>query len=146
METKENKKLGVWMDQSQAFLISMENHHPFLLEKIVSPVESMVRYPGETDTKTKLGTGLAASNHEKKTNHVHQEQLKKYFSVLEDKIRSFDEILLLGPGVLKTQFFNHITSNKSLNKTKVQVKDSDKLTFNQLLATIREHYSAVESV
>jgi hypothetical protein len=145
METKENKKLGVWMDQSQAFLICMENHHPFLLEKIVSPIESRVRYSGETDSKTKLGTSLAASNHEKKTNHIHKEQLKKYFSVLEDSIRSFDEILLLGPGVLKTQFFKHISSNKSFSESKIQVKDSDKLTFNQLLAIIREHYSAVES-
>jgi len=141
METKENKKIGVWMDQKQALLVSCENKHASFKEKVESPVESMVRYPGETDSKTKMKNNLAASNNEYKTHHVHQEQLKKYFSILKDKLDGYDEILLLGPGVFKNQFLKHISTNKGFSKVKVHALDADKMTSNQLLTLVKKHFS-----
>lgn len=141
METKEKKKLGVWMDQSHAFLVTCENHQASLLEEVESPVESMVRYPGESDSKIRVGSTHAASNNEIKTNHIHQEQVRRYFSLLEDKVGGYDEILLSGPGVLKTQFLKQISSNKSFGNVKVHTLDADKMTSNQLLAFVKNHFS-----
>lgn len=141
METKESKKLGVWMDQSHAFLVTCENHQASLLEEVESPVESMVRYPGETDSKIRVGSTHAASNNEIKTHNIHQEQLKKYFSLMENKLAGYDEILLSGPGVLKNQFLKQISSNKAFSKVKVHTEDADKMTPNQLLTYVKKHFS-----
>lgn len=141
METKVNKKLGVWMDQKQALLFAWDNQKATLLEKLESPVESMVRYPGETDSKTRLGSNFAASNNEKKTNNIYQEQVKKYFSELEEKLGGYEEILLFGPGVFKNQFLKQISSNKGFNSVKVNTQDADKMTPNQLLAFVKKHFS-----
>lgn len=145
METKENKKLGIWMDQSRAYLIACSDKQASLIEEIESPVESMVRYPGESDSKIRVGSTHAASNNEVKTNNIHQEQLKKYFSMVEDKLIGFEDILLLGPGVLKNQFFKKISSNKAFSKVKVQLQDADKMTSNQLLAVVRAYFTTKSS-
>jgi hypothetical protein len=145
METKDNKKLGVWMDQSRAYLIACEDKQASLMEEVESPVESMVRYPGETDSKFRVGGTHAASNQEIKSNNIHQEQVKRYFSMLEEKLQGFEDILLLGPGVLKNQFLKKISSNKAFSKVKVHLQDADKMTTNQLLAVVRGHFSTRNS-
>lgn len=141
METKDNKKLGLWMDQSRAYLIACEDKQTSLLEEVESPVESMVRYPGETDSKIRIGGTHASSSQETKSNNIHQEKVKKYFSMLEEKLLGFEDILLLGPGVLKTQFLKKISANKAFSKVKVHTVDADKMTSNQLLALVKKHFS-----
>ena len=141
METKENKKIGVWMDQKQAVLVSCKNEHAAFTEKIQSPIESMVRYPGETDSKTKMKGSFSASNNEHKIHNIHQEQTKKYFSILKEKLNGYDEILLLGPGIFKNQFLKHISSNKGFSKVKVEALDADKMTSQQLLTLVKKHFS-----
>lgn len=141
METKDNKKLGVWMDQSRAYLIACHDKQASLVEEVESPVESMVRYPGETDSKTRVGSTHAASNNEVKTNNIHHEQVKKYFSLMENKLDGYDDILLCGPGVIKNQFLKHISTNKAFSKVKVHTVDADKMTPNQLLAFVKKHFS-----
>ncbi len=141
MEAKENKKIGVWVDQKQAFLVTCENKQVSLKEKVESPIESMVRYPGETDSKTKMKSNFAASNNEHKTNNIHQEQLKKYISILKEKLNGYDEILLFGPGVFKNQFLKYISSDKGFSSVKVHTLDADKMTSNQLLTFVKNHFS-----
>jgi hypothetical protein len=141
METKENKQAGVWMDKRQAFLITRENKQFSFTETIESPIESMVRYPGETDSKTKMKSNLAASNNEHKTNNIQQEQLKKYISMLKARLEGYDEILLFGPGIFKNQFLKHLSSDKAFNNAKVHTMDADKMTSNQLLTFVRNHFS-----
>lgn len=141
METKNNKKLGLWMDHSHAYLIACQDKKVSLLESVESPVEGMVRYPGETDSKFRVGATHAASNQEIKSNNIHQEQIRRYFSALEDKLLGFEEILLLGPGVLKNQFLKKISANKAFSKVKVHTLDADKMTSNQLLALVKKHFS-----
>ncbi|WP_075350323.1 hypothetical protein [Algoriphagus marinus] len=141
METKENKKIGVWMDQRQAFLVTCENKQASLKEKIESPIESMVRYPGETDSKTKMKSNYAASNNEYKTHNIQQEQLKKYISILKGKLDGYDEILIFGPGVFKNQFLKHISTDKGFSSVKVNTLDADKMTSNQLLTFVKNHFS-----
>lgn len=141
MDAKSLKKIGVWIDQNQALLVKYDNKQPALLEKIESPIESKVRYTGETNSKTRIGSNFAASNNEYKTNHIRQEQVKKYFSILENKLGGYDEILLFGPGIFKTQFLKQISSNKAFSHVKAYTLDSDKMTHNQLLAFVKNHFS-----
>lgn len=140
METQDNKKLGLWMNMGKALLVNYQNKEASLMETIDSPVESMIRYEGETDQKTKFG-GQSPSSNENKQNNIHQEQVKKYFSLLEGKLSGYDEILLFGPGTAKKQFLNQLASNKAFSEVKFHIKDADNLTPNQLLSFVRNHFS-----
>lgn len=129
------------MDQSHAIFVSCQNNEAYVMEEIESPLESHVRFPGEGSDMTRFGTALGGtSNNENKKNNTYTNQLKKYFNQLEKKIPAKGEVLLVGPGVLKNQFFKQVSENKNLSSVKIHMKDADKMTINQLCAMVREHY------
>ncbi len=141
MESNSKKKVGVWIDHNQALLVTCNNHRATLYDKVESPIESNVRYNGETNSKTRFGGNYAPSNNENKIHNIEQEQVKKYFSILEDRLDGYDEILLLGPGVFKKQFLKQISSNKQFSHVKAYAVDADKMTHHQLLAFVNDHFS-----
>ncbi|NVJ84695.1 MAG: hypothetical protein HWE15_00210 [Algoriphagus sp.] len=141
METINMKQAGIWMDQEHAILIGYFPNKPFVVEQIDSPIESHVRYEGETSDKTRfMNSQGGSSNNEKKKNNIEEAQLRKYFKLLEDKIQGIEDLLLMGPGITKGQFFKQIRDNKHFNEMKILLKDADKMTFNQLLAMIKDHF------
>jgi hypothetical protein len=131
------------MDQSHALLLSYQEKQALLLEELRSPIRSHVRIPGEGSDLTRFGPGMGdASNNEKRKNNIHQQQLKEYFGQLEKKINAATDLLLLGPGVIKTQFLHHLQEQKHFATVKIKVLDADKMTQNQLQALVRESFSA----
>jgi hypothetical protein len=142
MEPNSWKKIGLWMDQSHAILVGCENGQAYILEEMDSPLESMVRFPGEVSDLTRFGTGPGSTfNNENKKHNIHNNQLKRYFTELKKKIGGKEEIYLLGPGVIKNQFIKQISSDKKFASTKVKVQDADQMSTNQLLALVKEHFS-----
>jgi stalled ribosome rescue protein Dom34 len=81
-----------------------------------------------------------ASNNEKRKNNIHQQQLKEYFGQLEKKVATATDLLLIGPGVVKTQFLHHLQEQKHFATLKMKVLDANKMTHNQLQALVRESY------
>jgi hypothetical protein len=141
MESNGSKKLALWMDQSHALLLSYQDKQALLLEELSSPIRSHVRIPGEGSDLTRFGSGMGdASNNEKRKNNIHQQQLKEYFGQLEKKVATATNLLLLGPGVVKTQFFHYLQEQKHFATLKMKVLDADKMTHNQLQALVRESY------
>ena len=141
METNTSKKIGLWLDQSHAIFVGCDNGQAFILEEMDSPLESRVRFPGEVSDLTRFGTALGSTfNNENKKNNIHSNQLKKYFTELKKKVLGKEEIYLLGPGVVKHQFVKQINSDKKFASTLVKVQDADKMTTNQLLALVKEHF------
>jgi hypothetical protein len=141
MESNGSKKLALWMDQSHALLVSFQDKQALLLEELPSPIRTQVRNPGEGSDLTRFGPGTGdASNNEKKKNNIHQQQLKEYFDQLEKKVYAATDLLLLGPGVVKTQFLHYLQEQKHFATLKMKVLDADKMTHNQLQALVRESY------
>jgi hypothetical protein len=141
MESNGSKKLALWMDQSHALLLSYQDKQALLLEELPSPIRTHVRIPGEGSDLTRFGSGMGdASNNEKRKNNIHQQQLKEYFGQLEKKVARATDLLLLGPGVVKTQFFHYLQEQKHFTTLKMKVLDADKMTHNQLQALVRESY------
>jgi len=129
------------MDQSHALLLSYQDKQALLLEELPSPIRTHVRIPGEGSDLTRFGSGMGdASNNEKRKNNIHQQQLKEYFGQLEKKVARATDLLLLGPGVVKTQFFHYLQEQKHFTTLKMKVLDADKMTHNQLQALVRESY------
>jgi hypothetical protein len=141
METNSLKKIGLWLDQSHAILVGCDNGEAFVLEEMDSPVKTRVRYPGEVSDMTRFGTALGGiSNNENKKNNTYNNQISKYFQELINKVKDMEEIFLIGPGVIKNQFLKQINSDKKFASTQVKVQDADKMTTNQLLALVKEHF------
>ncbi|TDQ16536.1 hypothetical protein DFQ04_2655 [Algoriphagus boseongensis] len=142
METQHPKKAGIWIDQSHATLIGFFENHPCTVEEIESPIESHVRYEGETSDKTQfMNAQVGSFNNEKKRNNIEENQLKKYFNELEEKVVGIKELLLIGPGITKNQFFKQINNNKKFQGTRIIMKDANKMTQNQLFAMVRDHFT-----
>ncbi len=142
MENHEHKKIGLWMDKSHAIFVGCDNGQATILEELESPLESLVRFPGEVSDLTRFGTGPGSiTNNENKKNNIHANQLKKYFNQLKKKVSGTEEIFLMGPGVIKNQFLKQVSTDKKFSATKIKVQDADKMTTNQLLATVKGHFN-----
>jgi hypothetical protein len=61
---------------------------------------------------------------------------------LEKKVATATDLLLLGPGVIKTQFLHYLQEQKHFAALKIKVLDADKMTQNQLQTLVRESFSA----
>ena len=141
MDRNSFKQVGVWIDHSKAHLIGYNKGNAVLIETVDSPYESMKRYEGESDDKTRFSPNPEhASNNEYKKNNITQNELNEYFKMMEGKLQGFDDILLFGPGTVKDQMRNRLRDNKAFNGKWLSVESSDKLTENQLLAFVRDFY------
>jgi hypothetical protein len=143
MESNAFKKIGIWMDQSHALFLGYADEKGVFLEDLPSGIVSRPRIDGEGSDTTRLGPSPGpASNHEKKKNNIHSQQLKAYFHLLEKKLVGKEELLLMGPGVTKTHFFHHLQENKHFSKLKKEVVDADKMSERQLLAKVKQKFSS----
>ena len=143
MESTAYTKIGIWMDQSHALFLGYADEAGVFLEDLPSGIVSRPRIDGEGSDTTRLGPSPGpASNHEKKKNNIHSQQLKAYFHLLEKKLVGKEELLLMGPGVTKTHFFHHLQENKHFSKLKIEVADADKMSEKQLLAKVKQKFSS----
>jgi hypothetical protein len=134
------KKIAVWMDYSQAKLITFENEVA-KTEDIDSQVETHVRVEGEGSQVSSFGAGNFTNN-ENRNNNRHKNEVANYFKVLSGKLHTYDEILLFGPTNAKDQFKNILINDKAFAKKSIILKVTDKLTENQVVAFAREHMVA----
>jgi hypothetical protein len=143
MEAKTSKKIALWMDQSHAILLGYEQNEAHILEELPSPIQSHTREDGEGSDQTRFGAAPSdASNNEHKKHNVLSDQIKTYFQQLEKKLMDKDELLLLGPGVTKTQFSNFLKENKHHDELHITVENAEKMSSNQLVALVKEKFSA----
>ncbi len=139
-------KIGIWMDQSHALLLGYQDEKLLLLDDLPSPIESHTRTDGEGKDLTRFGAEPGdASKNEHKNHNIHQNQIKAYFLLLEKRLHAKEELLLMGPGISKTQFFHYLQANKQFSNLKIEVMDSEKMTENQLLALVKEKFTETEN-
>ncbi len=109
METFSTKQVGVWMDQAKAYLIGVQEGNAYLLEIVASNISRLKREDGEDDDKTRFSSNPQQSSpNEYKKNQVKTNELHGYFKKLQSKLNNFEDILILGPGTVKDQFFNEL--------------------------------------
>ena len=129
------------MDKSKAQIIGYYSDRPFGIENIESPIDNHLRIEGEDADKTIFTPYKGGrSNNEARKHHTYESQLKKYFLELEKRLIGTEELMLVGPGIIKTQFSKHLKEQKKFADLKMEVMDLDKLTHKQLLALIKDHF------
>jgi hypothetical protein len=128
MSYQGKKIVGIWMDNKHAFIFSTANRHVgedfTMLKKIERETHEEEKYKNERFELAK-----------------EKMELKKYFKALSDDIVYDDAVFIFGPGKIQEEFKNILKENH-LFKSKIIEKGSSvsKLSINQMLARVKEHF------
>lgn len=121
------KRLGIWMDHSNAHLIEFEAD-----TDDVKAIESKFTHQ-EKESSLQRSENLM---HNKE-----QQQQGAYYKQLGEVIKNYDEVILFGPTDAKTELFNLLSADLHFSKIKIEVTQTDKMTENQEQAFVRDHFS-----
>lgn len=131
------KKIGIWLDQKEADIISITDNHEEL-NTIYSDIETRERIPGEGKKFGRFGDQYL--NDEKAKKHKIEEQLKKYIDKVIHKVEDAEEILVFGPAQTKIRLEKAILQNPNLAIRLKEVRNADHMTLNQKKAYVREYF------
>ena len=119
--------LGIWMDHANAHII------PFTSD----PIETKI-----------IGSDLTQSNEEnsfqkgeKNMHHKEQDKQWAYYRKLGDVIEQYTDVLLFGPTDAKKELYNILKANHAFINTKIEMKQTDKMSENQEHAFVKEYFS-----
>lgn len=122
--------LGIWMDHSHAYLMELKAD-AIITNCIVS--ESLM--PEETGVEiSQLHVDFNDSYKKEK------QDLSNYYSKISDVIRNYQQVLLFGPTGAKSELFNLLDADHLFDHIKIEKKDTDKMTENQMHALIKEYF------
>ena len=119
-------KLGIWMDHASAHV----------MEFTTDPIETKTIELASTHEKKEHGFQNEIMMH-----HKEQHQQADYYKKIAEVIRKYEEVLLFGPTHAKVELFNFLNGDQHFSKTKIVVKDADKMTENQQHAFVKDHFS-----
>lgn len=90
-------------------------------------------YSPEGSQKSEIKNKYTGSHH---TGHFEQEKknnLKKYYHDLAQQLKDAEKLLLVGPGLAKTEFRNHLEQDhKALAKNIIGIETLDKSTDGEI--------------
>lgn len=124
--TTAKKSLGIWMDHSNAHLMEFNTN----------PIETKI-------ISSKFTHAEKESSLVKSENLMHNKERDfqaEYFKTLAEVIKDYEKIILFGPTNAKVELFNVLKTDLRFAKTKIEVKQSDKMTENQKHAFVREYF------
>ncbi|MCB0652550.1 MAG: hypothetical protein KDC85_14835 [Saprospiraceae bacterium] len=130
--------IGVWIDKSQARIISPTA----LLETISSDIEIRPRYEGEGKEYGRFGNQYMTL--EKTKQHRLEQQEMNYLKTVINTIKDSERILIFGPAQVKNKL-EHLLEEDYATKGKViDVVAAEKMTDKQLVAFVREYYGELD--
>lgn len=129
-QQKQKKFAGVWLDNSEAMIISSDSEQSTGDYHIVDKVQS---------------TGNQGGGSEHSMNNAKKSEQLKYFKSLSHLLNPYDEILLFGPGQSQEQFQNHLQGEVQFKNKEITIDSSDHLTDPQRIAKVREFFKGRQS-
>lgn len=135
-------KMAVFLDHLQARLMTCEKGIAQFSDTVESGKESHPREQGEVSNQARFGANpYQGSNNEYRT-HMQERQLKlSYFQHIADKLQHGDDILLIGAGQAKREFYNYLQKMNGFTHKKIHVMNSDYKTDPQILETVRNFFN-----
>ncbi|HHJ11024.1 MAG TPA: hypothetical protein ENK25_09090 [Bacteroidetes bacterium] len=132
------KMTGIWLDSEKAYVITLVNGTQ-AIEEIESPIETRVRIEGEKKQYSRVG-GMFVNPQKKKTKR-HEQQLKKYYDMIINKIKDSDAIYIFGPSNTPKRFYKELLQDKQLASKLVGFETEGKMTRNQMIAKVKNVYA-----
>jgi hypothetical protein len=119
------RKLGIWMDHSNAYLMELTND--ITVQRVVSELANH-----ETEFNFYKGEKLI----HKKEQHL---QLS-YYKKIGEIIKKYQNVVLFGPTDAKNELLNQIKTDHLFEDIKIEVKNSDKMTEDQMQTFVRDYF------
>lgn len=136
------KQIGIWLNSTKAILVDMTNG-THTVKTIESEVESRTRFPGEGKNYSRLGAMQV--NPSKKHTNRKKHQLSHFFNEIMDNIEDASNIFIFGPSTTKNLLEKEIKRHHSFDNKVVETENADKLTPNQLIAKVKDHFEHMRS-
>ena len=134
------KKTGIWLDKKKALIVKLENSKETLLT-VKSNVEDF-HISGGSGTRFKGGPQDVVQDSKYLERQKHQLQI--YFREVADKITNSDDIVLFGPAGTNEKFYKELQNKyKGIARKVRDVKKSDSLTSNQVVALVKKFYKII---
>jgi hypothetical protein len=122
------KKLGIWMDHSNAHLMEFENAASG--SKTIEPsFTQLLKESGSNDSGEHI------------MHNKEQQQQSAFFKELGEVIKKYGEVILFGPTDAKTELLNMLKKDHHFDKIKIDIRQADKMSENQQHAFVREYFS-----
>jgi len=121
------KNLGIWMDHSSANL----------MEFTTDPIETKTIASKFTHEEKEHSLGKS----ERLMHNKEQHQQSEYYKELGNAIKNYEEVVLFGPTDAKVELLNVLRADHRFAKTKIEIKQADKMTENQQHAFVKEYFS-----
>lgn len=125
MSTK--KKIGIWMDHSEAHLMDYE--------------KESFRRAIIANSFTKDEEEIALQKSEYLMHNKRQQHEAGYYKEIGNEISNYKEVLLFGPTDAKSELHNVLKADLKFENIKIKVKAGDQMTDNQKLAFVNSHFS-----
>jgi hypothetical protein len=125
--------VGLWIDHSQASIVMLSGDEE-KTEHITSDMEKHVRFSGGARSDGP-GTSLEEDQQDRRFDN----QLSRYYDKVIAVIREADAILIFGPGEAKGELQQRLERD-GLSGRIVGVETTDKMTENQIVARVRQHF------
>ena len=124
------KKLGIWMDHSNAHLIEFSS-------EAVDTKTITSDFSNEDKVET-------LKRSEGEMHHKENQKLTTYYKNLAEVIGNFDEVLLFGPTDAKVELFNFMKEHHKYDKIKIEVKNTDKMRDAEQHHFVRDYFKRFE--
>jgi hypothetical protein len=120
------KKLGIWMDHSNAQLIEFGSE----IEEIKTIVSDFTFQDREETLQ-------------RSENEMHNKEQQKqatYYKKIANLIRDYDEVVLFGPTDAKVELYNTMKDDFLFDKIKIEIEDTDKMSDKKQLHFVDDYF------
>ncbi len=124
---KAEKKLGIWMDHANAYLME------FNIDNADAQVKALEIVLEDTAHDSNKGENLI---HNKE-----QHQQAEFYKKLGNIIKNYEEVILFGPTDAKVELLHVLKADHHFENIKIETQTADKMTDNQQHAFVKEYFS-----
>ncbi|MCD6066145.1 MAG: hypothetical protein K0S33_971 [Bacteroidetes bacterium] len=117
-----NKKTGIWMDHSVAYLTELRNG---MLE--TSIINSLHSNPEKGTDRDRSGNGM-------------EQMYIPYYRRLGEVISNYDEVVLFGPTDARLELLKILRGNYLFSKIKIELKQAPKMSRDEQHDFFRDHF------
>lgn len=114
----------------------MDHSYARLIEFPPSPMEEII-----TSKFTHEEKEGSLSKSENLMHNKEQHERASFYKQLGEAIKNYEEVLLFGPTDAKQELYNILKEDHLFENIKIDIKQADKLTDNQLQAFVKAHFS-----
>jgi len=128
------KDKAIWIDKEKAHILTLAGED-VKLNTVFSDFKEL-----HEDGADRQG-GATEVLKDRKSLEREKQMIKHFFSALSLKLKNAKRIVIMGPAQMGKHFYKYLVQDKAdLGNRVVEVIRSDKMTENQLKATVREFY------